>query len=92
MTKLDPNLLRAVFLYAEDDFLRARMMEEAGYKDATQSAASIIDKFVERSIRDKREMLEAARDAKLQCVDVAYPEALEALAKELAAAYSVAND
>jgi hypothetical protein len=47
---------------------------------------------VERSIRDKREMLEAARYAKLQCVDVAYPEALEALAKELAAAYSVANE
>ncbi|MBY5590236.1 hypothetical protein HFO49_22560 [Rhizobium leguminosarum] len=34
----------------------------------------------------------AARDAKLQCVDVAYPEALEALAKELTAAYSVANE
>ncbi|MBA1349285.1 hypothetical protein [Rhizobium sp. WYCCWR 11146] len=92
MTTLDPNLVRAVFLYAEDDFLRARMMEEAGYKDATQSAALVIEKFVERSIRDKREMLEAARDAKLQCVDVAYSEALEALAKELAAAYSVVNE
>ncbi|MGO7428951.1 hypothetical protein ACCT09_56920, partial [Rhizobium ruizarguesonis] len=64
MTKLDPSLVRTVFLYAEDHFLRSRMMEEAGYKGATQSAALIIEKFVERSIRDKREMLEAARDAK----------------------------
>ncbi|WP_245487539.1 hypothetical protein [Rhizobium leguminosarum] len=66
-------------------------MEEAGYRDATQSAALIIEKFVERSIRDKREMLDAARDAKRQCVDVAYPEALEALAKELAAWVSAAS-
>lgn len=89
ITKLDPDFIKTVFLYAEDDFLRFRMMEESGYKNATRSAASIIDKFVERSIRDNREMLNVARDAKIPCVDVARAEAIEALANDLSTAHSV---
>lgn len=82
MTQLDPNLIRPVFLHAEDDFLRARMWGEAGYENVIGAAIGI-EKFIERSIRENREMLEAARKANLQCVDVSKPEALGALTQEL---------
>jgi 2-phosphoglycerate kinase len=85
---LDRDVVETVFLYADDDFLRARMMREAAHADATLPMASIIDKFIERSIRENREMLAAARDAGIACVDVAAPGSLDALHDALVATCS----
>lgn len=75
---LDPNIVSMVFLYADDDFLRSRMMDSADYSKATRSIIPIIDKFIERSIRENREMLEAARATHIPCFDVANPKVLDA--------------
>ena len=90
MAGLDRNIVKRVFLHAENDFLRGRMMKLSGYDNASRDAATVIEKFVERSIRDNMEMLKAARDSGLQCVDVARTDAIEALADEFAANFSKA--
>ena len=92
VAQLDPAIITAVFLYADDDFLRSRMMQAAGYKDADKSMASIIDRFVERSIRENREMLAAARNAGIRCIDAAAPKSLEALTRELVMACSAVKE
>lgn len=74
-----------VFLYADNDFLRRRMLEEARRGNADKPEAAIIDKFIERSIRENRDKLEAARAANIRCVDVAAPGALDALVREFSA-------
>lgn len=86
VAQLEPGRITALFLYADDDFLRQRMVEEACRDDADEPKAALIDKFIERSLRENREMLEAARTADMRCVDVAVPGALDALMKELSAA------
>ena len=88
MATVESALFKSVFLYAEDDFLRSRMIDESGFDSASSSTAAIIEKFIERSIRDNREMLKAARDADLQCVDVARPDAVEALVDELVSRFN----
>lgn len=88
MATVDIALFKSVFLYAEDDFLRSRMIDESGFDTASPSIAAIIEKFIERSIRDNREMLKAARDADLQCVDVARLDAIEALLNELVSRFN----
>ena len=88
MATVDSALVKSVFLYAEDDFLRCRMIDESGFDSASPSAEVIIEKFIGRSIRDNREMLKAARGADLQCVDVARPDAIEALLNELVSRFN----
>ena len=83
MAQLDPNLARMVFLYAESDFLRARMRREAGYDNVERSMLPIIDKFIERSLRENEEMHEAARAATIPCFDVATPETVDTLVEKL---------
>ncbi|KSV92413.1 AAA family ATPase [Sinorhizobium sp. GL28] len=86
VAQLEPGSVAAVFLYADEDFLRRRMMEEAGHSDADEATAAIIAKFIERSIRENRDMLEAAQAANIRCVDVATPGTLDALTKAFSAA------
>lgn len=88
MAGLDQQVIKPVFLYADDDFLRSRMMTEAGYGDAEEQMIPIIDKFIERSIRENREMLAAARSAGISCIDVASPGSLGTLHSELVAGLS----
>lgn len=85
MHPLEQSSVAALFLYADDNFLRSRMTDESGRKDADKAQAALLDKFVERSIRENREMLEAARVAGMRCVDVAKPGSIEALTEELLA-------
>ncbi len=82
---LEPGSVTALFLYADDDFLRRRMMDEARRDVAYEQKAGIVEKFIERSLRENSEMLEAARTANIRCVDVAVPGTLGALTKELSA-------
>ena len=79
VAELEAGSVTAVFLYADDDFLRQRMLDEARRDEAYDEKAAIIEKFIERSLRENRQMLEAARTANIRCVDVAVPGALDAL-------------
>ncbi|MFK0273314.1 AAA family ATPase [Ensifer sp. NPDC090286] len=82
---LEPGSIIALFLHANDEFLRRRMIDEARRDEAYDEKAAIIEKFIERSLRENREMLEAARTADIRCVDVAAPGALDALLAEFSA-------
>ncbi len=86
MAQFEQEDILPLFLYADDAFLRRRMLEESRRADADGTKAAIIDKFIERSIRENREMLEAAGAADIRCIDVAAPGALDALVKEFSAA------
>lgn len=85
VVQLEPGSITALFLYADDDFLRRRMRDEARGDETYEQKAGIIDKFIERSIRENRDMLEAARATGIRCVDVAAPGALDALVREFSA-------
>ncbi|MGF6156144.1 2-phosphoglycerate kinase [Ensifer sp. KUDG1] len=82
---LDLGSVTALFLHADDDFLRRRMMDEARRDEAYDEKAAIIEKFIERSLRENREMLEAARTANIRCIHVAVPGALDALVQAFSA-------
>jgi 2-phosphoglycerate kinase len=92
VAQLDQQIIKPVFLYADDDFLRSRMMDESAHKDAVGLMVPIIDKFIERSIRENRDMLAAAQSAGIQCIDVALPGSLETLHAELVAVCSIVED
>ncbi|WDZ75129.1 AAA family ATPase [Ensifer adhaerens] len=85
VAQLESGSIIALFLHADDDFLRRRMTDEARRDETYEQKAGIIDKFIERSLRENREMLEAARTANIRCVDVATPGALDALVREFSA-------
>jgi 2-phosphoglycerate kinase len=72
-----------ICLHADADFLRERMRVEAGYRQAGETERGLIDRFIERSLRDNLEMLRAAQENGLRIVDVAEPGALADLAEEL---------
>lgn len=85
VAELEPGSVTAVFLYADDDFLRQRMLDEARRDERYEQKAGIINKFIERSLRENRDMLESARAADIRCIDVAVPGAVEAVAQEFSA-------
>ncbi|MBD9647682.1 hypothetical protein IB267_04865 [Ensifer sp. ENS09] len=85
VAELEPGSVTALFLHADDDFLRRRMMDEARRDEAFYEKAAIIGTFIERSLRENREMLAAALTANIRCVDVAAPGALDALLAEFSA-------
>lgn len=66
-------------LYAPDAFLRARMRTEAGYMEASDANRRILDKFIDRSLRDNDEMCSAARRHGLTLIDISEPQATEDL-------------
>lgn len=82
---LEPGRLSAVLLHADDAFLRARMLLESGHAEAAPRVARLIETFIERSLRDNRDLLDAARATGLRCVDAGVSGALETLAEEFAA-------
>ncbi|KQX60479.1 MULTISPECIES: AAA family ATPase [Ensifer] len=85
VAELDPGSVTAVFLYADDDFLRQRMLDEARRDERYEQKAGIINKFIERSLRENRDMLQSARAADIRCVDVAAPGAVEAVVQAFSA-------
>jgi 2-phosphoglycerate kinase len=76
-----------VLLYGENDLLRQRMIEGSRCENAARTSADIISKFIERSIRENDELLKAANEIGIRCVDVAVPGALDALMQEFLHCY-----
>lgn len=58
-----------VFLYADNDVLRERMRSEAMYWQWDDNRRAIIDKFIDRSLRDNSEMQVVARNQGVRAVD-----------------------
>ena len=58
-----------IFLYADNDSLRERMRSEAKYSQADKGRRNIIDKFIDRSLRDNSEMHAVARGHGMRAVD-----------------------
>ncbi|WFS03519.1 hypothetical protein [Rhizobium tumorigenes] len=72
-----------VFLYADNDFLRERMRSEAKYIQTDETRRSMIDKFIDRSLRDDSEMHVAATDHDVRVVDTSDGVAVATLFDEL---------
>ncbi len=66
-----------VYFYADHDFLRGRMHSESRYDDLDVNHQAVVDKFIDRSLRDNDEQLAAARSHRLECVDVGDAAAVE---------------
>lgn len=66
-----------VCLYSDQDFLRVRMRKQSCYDHLDESHRAIVDKFIDRSLRDNDENLAAARSLGLQCIDVRDTDAVE---------------
>ena len=66
-----------VCLHADHDFLRNRMREQSGYEELENDHQAIVDKFIDRSLRDNDENLSAARHHRLTCIDVRDQEAVD---------------
>lgn len=77
--------MSGVFLYADNEFLRERMRSEAKYRQCDDNRRSIIDKFIDRSLRDNAEMLVVARNQGLRIVDVSDERAVDDLVAEFVA-------
>lgn len=83
LAQLDPGAFRAVVLVAGNDLLRSRILEQSRHREADAPRAALIDRFLERSLRENDALLRSARLAGIPCVDVAVPGALDALRNEL---------
>lgn len=77
IASLDRKSFATIFLFANGDFLRERMRDAAHYDDADVVTRAIIDKFIERSLRDNSEMRVSATRLGIQVVNVADPEATQ---------------
>ena len=84
IASLDRKSFATIFLFANGGFLSDRMKGAARYDDADDVTRAIIDKFIERSIRDNSEMRASAMHLGIQMVDVADPEATELVFDEFA--------
>ncbi len=80
------DVVTGICLYADADFLREKMRGEAGYCRADGITRALVDKFIERSLRDNTEIHRAAIEHGLRIVDVADPEAVEDIFAELVGA------
>lgn len=72
-----------ILLHADGAFLRDRMRSEAGYEKSDEATRYIIDKFIDRSLRDNSEMYAAARQSGLRLVDASDRPAMAGLFTEL---------
>ncbi|EUB96216.1 hypothetical protein PMI07_001818 [Rhizobium sp. CF080] len=77
------NTVVGLCLHADADVLAERMRAEAGYLQAGEAERGVIDKFIERSLRDNSEMHKAAQEHGLRIVDAADPLAVADLVDEL---------
>jgi 2-phosphoglycerate kinase len=71
--------IAGICLHAPDAFLRTRMQREAGYLQAGDADRSVMDKFIERSLRDNAEIYDSARRHGLVLVDVSETNSTEKL-------------
>jgi 2-phosphoglycerate kinase len=58
-----------VCLHAPPDFLRQRIHFNCGYVGLTDSHQSVVDTFVERTIRDNSANVVAAKEWNIECID-----------------------
>ncbi|MGL4237971.1 hypothetical protein [Tabrizicola sp.] len=72
-----------ICLHADAEFLQNRMRSESEYSTFGPERKAIIDKFIDRSLRDNAEILEAARTHGLICVDAGDADAIERLYTDL---------
>jgi predicted kinase len=64
-------------LHADHEVIRARIHRQSGYATLSEDHQAIVDRFIERSLRDNDENLAAARRHGLPCLDIADPAALD---------------
>ncbi|KAA9361809.1 AAA family ATPase [Ochrobactrum quorumnocens] len=83
LATLNPAFTSCICLYAEADFLQERMRSEAGYSRVDALHQAIIDKFIERSLRENIEMQAAAQTHHMKLVNVADSGAMDELYDEL---------
>ncbi|MBC7478354.1 MAG: hypothetical protein H7317_09720 [Pseudorhodobacter sp.] len=79
-----PDIL-AICLHAPDDVVRQRIHASCGYEGLGAAHQGLVDAFVERSLRDNRAQVQAARAAEITCADTAGPDAVETLCRDLTA-------
>ncbi len=72
-----------MLFHADSDWLGERMRAAAQYAQADATRRVIIDKFIDRSLRDNDEMHTAAKMHGLRIIDVAEPHAIADLVDEL---------
>jgi 2-phosphoglycerate kinase len=73
----------AICLYAPPDFLEDRVRRESGYFARDAAARRLIDKFLERSLRDNEDLADAARQYDIALYDVSKPEPFESAVQVL---------
>lgn len=86
MASMLSDEVAGICLHADGDFLRERMLREGKYRQAETTVRILMDRFIERSLRDNAEIRKAARDHGLRLVDAADPAAVESAFEELAEA------
>ncbi len=57
-------------LFAPPDFLRKRIYNTCNYADLDPSHRSLVDVFLERSVRDNEAILKSAQHYAIECLDV----------------------
>jgi 2-phosphoglycerate kinase len=72
-----------VCLYSDETFLRDRMRFESQHASCDQERRTIIDKFIDRSLRDNMEIHASAKAHGLVCVDISKVGAVEQLREDL---------
>jgi 2-phosphoglycerate kinase len=85
ISTLDCRDLLIVGLYADPDFLRARMEAESRYAEQSEHRKTLISRFVTRSLRDNDQVIEEARRLELRLIDVADAVNFQAAVEELTA-------
>lgn len=72
-------------LYADEAFLRDRMLAESGYEQRQAPQRLLIDKFITRSLRQNADFFETATRLGLPMINVADSEALASATEQLVA-------
>lgn len=72
-----------VLLHADNDVLQERIRAEAGYHDADAASRRVIDRFIERSLRDNTEMHATAVTHGVNIADAADNAAMVGLFDEM---------
>lgn len=77
-----PGDLRAVFLIAPDEMLRARIHAASDHAALPADRRALVDAFLDRALRDNRAIAESARDCGLPCIDISAPDEFAAFLAE----------
>lgn len=82
MARIKAGVVRPVLLHGDNEFLRIRLIEGSRLQHVDQASATVIRKFIERSLRENSEFVKTARELNIQCIDIAVPGALDTLMQE----------